>query len=70
MEALSDFFAMGGYARYVWPAYGIAIATLGGVAIAAVVRLRRAEQTIAALEATGAVRRRGASAEPPAEAQP
>ena len=23
LELLFDFFAMGGYARYVWPAYGV-----------------------------------------------
>jgi len=27
------YFAMGGYAAFVWPAYGIAAAVLGGLAI-------------------------------------
>ncbi len=34
MAALLDhYFAMGGYAVYVWPAYAIAVAVLGGVAV-------------------------------------
>ena len=45
------FFAMGGYAAYVWPAYGISFAVLAGavwVSLRARARLRR---TVAALEA-------------------
>ena len=30
---LAVYFAMGGYAAFVWPAYGIAAAVLGGLAI-------------------------------------
>lgn len=29
-HSLAEFFAMGGYATYVWPAYGLAIAILIG----------------------------------------
>lgn len=28
---MGDFLAMGGYGAYVWPAYGIAIAAVGGL---------------------------------------
>jgi heme exporter protein D len=28
---IDTFLAMGGYAGFVWPAYGVAIAVLGGV---------------------------------------
>jgi heme exporter protein D len=28
MQGVSRFFAMGGYAQYVWPAYGVAFAVL------------------------------------------
>ena len=30
--AITHWLAMGGYAQYVWPAYGIAAAVLGGLA--------------------------------------
>ncbi len=33
MDALSHWFAMGGYAGYVWPAYAIAVAVLGGIGV-------------------------------------
>ena len=33
MNALTAYFAMGGYAGFVWPAYGIAIIVLGGLAL-------------------------------------
>ena len=40
---MSDFFAMGGYAAYIWPAYGIAAALLAGLWIASVRGLRARE---------------------------
>jgi heme exporter protein D len=33
MNALSVWFAMGGYAAFVWPAYGIAAVVLGGLTL-------------------------------------
>ena len=33
MGALTAYLAMGGYAGFVWPAYGIAGAVLGGLAL-------------------------------------
>jgi heme exporter protein D len=32
MSGIGAFLAMGGYAAFVWPAYGIALAVLGGLA--------------------------------------
>jgi heme exporter protein D len=32
MSGLADYFAMGGYAAFVWPAYAIALIVLGGLA--------------------------------------
>ena len=32
MDALATYVAMGGYAAFVWPAYGVALAVLGGLA--------------------------------------
>lgn len=57
---MSAFFAMGGYAGYVWPAYGIAV---GGIALMLGLSwrdLRAAERRLAALE-RGGRRRRSAS---------
>ena len=31
-EAVGRYLAMGGYAAFVWPAYGVALAVLGGLA--------------------------------------
>ena len=33
MTALAAWLAMGGYAAFVWPAYGLAAAVLGGMAL-------------------------------------
>jgi heme exporter protein D len=47
---MSAFLAMGGYAAFVWPAYGVSLLGLG-VATALVWRgYRRAVRTLAALE--------------------
>jgi len=32
MGDLGNYLAMGGYAAFVWPAYGVAVAVLGGYA--------------------------------------
>jgi len=51
MSDLGTFLAMGGYAGFVWPAYGVAFAALGGLAAyswrryrAGVVALERLQQ--------------------------
>jgi heme exporter protein D len=52
-----DYLAMGGYAAYVWPAFGVAAAVLGGL-LAASLRTLRARR--AALEAMRPSERSGA----------
>jgi heme exporter protein D len=47
MEA---FFAMGGYAGYVWPAFGTSLIVLAGAAAWTFARLSRARRRLAALE--------------------
>jgi heme exporter protein D len=32
-NGIAEYFAMGGYAWFVWPAYAVALAVLGGLAI-------------------------------------
>jgi len=41
MSALERWFAMGGYAAFVWPAYGLAAIVLGGLAVFSWRRHRR-----------------------------
>ncbi len=36
MSELAEYFAMGGYAAYVWPAYGVAALVMIALAIVAV----------------------------------
>jgi heme exporter protein D len=48
---MTEFLAMGGYAAYVWPAYGAALIVLGGLTVNAVLRYRSAERQLASLNA-------------------
>ncbi len=47
---MSDFWAMGGYAAYVWPAYGISFMALAATAWWTVSTYLRAKAVLAALE--------------------
>ena len=47
---MSGFWAMGGYAIYVWPAYGISILGLAGAALLTIRAYLRAQVRLAALE--------------------
>jgi heme exporter protein D len=47
---MNNFWAMGGYAAYVWPAYGISLLGLAGTAWLTVRAYRRARAQLAALE--------------------
>jgi heme exporter protein D len=42
---MNQFLAMGGYAQFVWPAYGVALVVLGGLLLLSVrqYRARQAE---------------------------
>ncbi|MBM3598410.1 MAG: heme exporter protein CcmD [Alphaproteobacteria bacterium] len=66
MDGVGGFLSMGGYAVFIWPAYGVALVVLGGLAFGAVRRLRRSEADLAALEA-GRPRRRAAQRDLTAE---
>lgn len=48
---MSDFFAMGGYAAYVWPAYGLSALGLGGLVVWTWRRGRRLRRRLDAAEA-------------------
>lgn len=47
---MDEFFAMGGYAGYVWPAYGISLVTLAATAIWTIAAARRLRRRLAAIE--------------------
>ncbi len=47
---MKEFLAMGGYAAYVWPAYIIAAAIIGGMAIQTLRQWRRARDRLRVLE--------------------
>ena len=48
---MSEYFAMGGYAAYVWPAYTVTVAMLVGTLMTSLSELRRREAMVKALEA-------------------
>jgi heme exporter protein D len=56
MRALSAWLAMGGYAGFVWPAYGIAAAVLGGMSIYSWRRYRASVALLARLQRQTGVR--------------
>lgn len=50
MDSVAEFFAMGGYAAYVWPALGLTAVAMIGLAWQSWRRLRREETATAELE--------------------
>ena len=48
---MAAFFAMGGYAVFVWPSYAISFAVLAGAAAISLAARKAARAQIAALEA-------------------
>jgi heme exporter protein D len=50
MDALAAYFAMGGYAAFVWPAYGVAAAVLGGLSLHSWRRYRTSQQALRNVE--------------------
>ena len=53
---MSEWLQMGGYAAFVWPAYGIAFVVLGGIALQSWRRYRTSLRDLGRLQ--GPVRRR------------
>jgi heme exporter protein D len=63
VDGFAEYLAMGGYARFVWPAWGLAVIVLGGLVVLSLRRLREREAELAALEAERPARpRRGGKA--------
>jgi heme exporter protein D len=51
MGTMTDFFAMGGYAAYVWPAYAVTLLVLVAMMVASVRSLRQRRKVLAVLDA-------------------
>jgi len=60
MQSISSFFAMGGYAAFIWTAYGAGALILGGLLVMSLKDLRTRQAEIAALEASSPRRRQQA----------
>lgn len=50
MENISTFFAMGGYAEFIWPCFGLSALILTGLFWQSLRSLRRAEAELAELD--------------------
>jgi heme exporter protein D len=50
MNGFSQWAAMGGYAAFVWPAYGVAVAILGGIALQSWRRYRASRRALDRLQ--------------------
>jgi len=48
--AIAEYLAMGGFAAFVWPAYGVAALVLGWMVVASLRELRAQEREAASLE--------------------
>ncbi len=46
MDALDHFLAMGGYARFVWPAYALALIVMGALLIETLVTYRKRRRAL------------------------
>jgi heme exporter protein D len=68
---MQEFFHMGGYAVYVWSAYGVVAVVLIGLIVWTLAELRGSSAELKDLEALSPRRRRraGASNEEPTDAQ-
>jgi len=51
MTGFSHWVAMGGYADYVWPAYGVALLVLAGMTIVSILGYRASRRRLAQLQA-------------------
>ena len=52
MDSLADFVAMGGYAEFVWPAFGLTALVLVGLLVGSFRTLKANESALTALERT------------------
>ncbi len=66
MDRISDLLGMGGYAEFVWPAFGVTLLVMVGLVLVSRRSLQADRRTLESLESVRAARRKGRSPEPPA----
>ena len=66
---MADFFDMGGYAAFVWPAFGLSFLVMAAMVVSTLRRLRANQRELARLEAAGARRVRGDARKPRAKGE-
>ena len=64
MAEVSGFLAMGGYAGFVWPAFGLADVVMAGLVLVSLRELHAREAEVAALESAPPPARRTEPEEP------
>jgi len=69
MDSIGAFFAMSGYAAYIWPAFAVTLGLMAGLAFWTRRRLKASERLLAALEAEAAAAEGGADRTDGSEAQ-
>jgi heme exporter protein D len=57
MDGMHSFFAMGGYAAFVWPAYLLVVAVMAGLFLTSRRDLKRREREVQSLKAMAPERR-------------
>jgi heme exporter protein D len=58
MQSVLNFLAMGGYARFVWPAYAVTLVILGTLVLSSLRSYRTQQRELARKEREGKTRRR------------
>ncbi len=53
METLTSFFEMGGYARFIWPAFGLSFLVLGVLLFTSLRSFKNTEATLDSMQAAG-----------------
>lgn len=49
-HSVAHWLAMGGYAAYVWPAYGLAVVIIGGLSLVSILAARAARRELQRLQ--------------------
>ena len=68
MDVIGEFLAMGGYAAFVWPAFGVTVLVMGGLLLASLRSLRRERRALELME-KARPRRRGRGGAPQASGE-
>ena len=56
MDAIREYLSMGGYAAFVWPAFGVTAIVMVALLVASIRGLRKERRTLELMESAGAAR--------------